>query len=194
MPSKLCFITVSCWFLACLSLRTWRWRRHVPPKRWSVFNELHVVISQKTEFFITTAVRTSNTASVSVMSQIKSPHSMLRANKKGKIILTVLKTYVYVGLLCIKYLKIRTLCVISVTLISVNAPSGWKWLCLTISITRNVGRYHSCVVCRLDATILNNFKFPLLEITSFSSCSSNYMFRPSWPSSGVSIQGLLLLL
>jgi hypothetical protein len=60
--------------------------------------------------------------------------------------------------------------------------------------TQGMDICHSCVVCRLDATILNNFKFPLLEITSFSSCSSHYMFRPSWPSSGVPIQGLLLLL
>jgi hypothetical protein len=31
--------------LACSS--TWRWRRHVPPKRWLTFNGLHGVISQK---------------------------------------------------------------------------------------------------------------------------------------------------
>jgi hypothetical protein len=35
-------------------------RRHVPPKRRLTFNGLHGVISQKTELFITTAVRTSN--------------------------------------------------------------------------------------------------------------------------------------
>jgi hypothetical protein len=41
-------------------LLPWRCWRHVPPKRLSTFNGLHGVISQKTELFITTAVRTSN--------------------------------------------------------------------------------------------------------------------------------------
>jgi hypothetical protein len=39
------------WFLAWLSLRPWRWRRHVLPKL--TFNWLHDVISQKTELFVT---------------------------------------------------------------------------------------------------------------------------------------------
>jgi hypothetical protein len=46
-------------------LRPSRWRRHVPPKRWLTFKGLHGVISQMTEAFITTAVRTSNPAYVS---------------------------------------------------------------------------------------------------------------------------------
>jgi hypothetical protein len=36
--------------------------RHIPPKRRLTFNELHGVISQKTEVFVTAAVRTSNPA------------------------------------------------------------------------------------------------------------------------------------
>jgi hypothetical protein len=40
------------WFLAWLNLRPWRWRRHVPRKRWLTFNGLHGVISQKTELYI----------------------------------------------------------------------------------------------------------------------------------------------
>jgi hypothetical protein len=34
--------------------------KQVPPKRQMIFNRLHGVVSQKTELFITTAVRTSN--------------------------------------------------------------------------------------------------------------------------------------
>jgi hypothetical protein len=49
------------WYLAPL-IRPWRWRRYVPPKRRLTFNRLHGVISQKTELFITTGVRTTNTA------------------------------------------------------------------------------------------------------------------------------------
>jgi hypothetical protein len=33
--------------------------RHFPPERWLMFNRLHGVISQKIEFCVTTAVRTS---------------------------------------------------------------------------------------------------------------------------------------
>jgi hypothetical protein len=36
------------WFLARLSLRLWRWRRYVPPKRRLTFNRLDGVISKKT--------------------------------------------------------------------------------------------------------------------------------------------------
>jgi hypothetical protein len=58
---RLCFQLLSRWFLAWLIFRSWRRRRHVPPKRRLTFNGLHGVISQKTEPFITTALRTSNT-------------------------------------------------------------------------------------------------------------------------------------
>jgi hypothetical protein len=47
-------------FLLNLFLRPWRWRRYVPPKRRLTLNGLHGVISQKTIFFITTAVKTSD--------------------------------------------------------------------------------------------------------------------------------------
>jgi hypothetical protein len=40
--------------------RPWRGRRHVPPKCLLPFKGLHAVISQKTEFLITTAVKASN--------------------------------------------------------------------------------------------------------------------------------------
>jgi hypothetical protein len=33
---------------------------NVPPKHWLTFNELHGAISQKTELFIATTLRTSN--------------------------------------------------------------------------------------------------------------------------------------
>jgi hypothetical protein len=41
-------------------LRPWRWRRHASPNRRLTFNGLHGVLSQETELFIITAVRTSN--------------------------------------------------------------------------------------------------------------------------------------
>jgi uncharacterized membrane protein YjgN (DUF898 family) len=37
-------------FLVWLILRSWRWRRHVSPKRQLTFNGFHGVISHKTEF------------------------------------------------------------------------------------------------------------------------------------------------
>jgi hypothetical protein len=49
-----------CCFLGWVTLKPWRWRRHIPPKRRLTSNGLHSVISQKTELFIITAVRTSN--------------------------------------------------------------------------------------------------------------------------------------
>jgi hypothetical protein len=58
--SRLWLLPASSWFLAWLILRPWRWRRYVRPKRRLTFNGLHGVISQQTEHFITTAVRTSN--------------------------------------------------------------------------------------------------------------------------------------
>jgi hypothetical protein len=52
-------LPASCWFLVWLILLPWRWRWHIPPKRW-----LHGVISQKTEPFIATAVGTSSSANL----------------------------------------------------------------------------------------------------------------------------------
>jgi hypothetical protein len=43
---------LSLWFLALFSLRTWRWRRYVHPKRLLNFNGLHSVISQMIVIFI----------------------------------------------------------------------------------------------------------------------------------------------
>jgi hypothetical protein len=54
-------LPASCWFLAWFIHRPWRWMGHVPPKRWLTFNRLQAVISQKTEIFIISTVRTSNT-------------------------------------------------------------------------------------------------------------------------------------
>jgi hypothetical protein len=39
------------YFLAWINIRSWRWRRQVPPKRRLTFNGLHRVISLKTELF-----------------------------------------------------------------------------------------------------------------------------------------------
>jgi hypothetical protein len=39
-------------FFAWLILRPWRWRRHVPPKRWLIFNGLHGVMSWKIELTV----------------------------------------------------------------------------------------------------------------------------------------------
>jgi hypothetical protein len=49
---------------------TWRRRRHVTPKCLLIFYRLHCVISQKTEFFITTAVRTSNLTRTSFVTSV----------------------------------------------------------------------------------------------------------------------------
>jgi hypothetical protein len=46
-------------FLACVIASTWRWRRHVPPKRRFIINP-HGVTSQKTAFFIISALKASN--------------------------------------------------------------------------------------------------------------------------------------
>jgi hypothetical protein len=51
---------LSRWYLARLILRSWRWRRCVPPERRLALNGLHGVTSQKIVFFNTTAVRASN--------------------------------------------------------------------------------------------------------------------------------------
>jgi hypothetical protein len=44
------------WFLACFTLRSWGWRRYVPPKRWLIFIGLHGIISHKTELFISSSL------------------------------------------------------------------------------------------------------------------------------------------
>jgi hypothetical protein len=46
-------------FLACLIIRPWIWRRHIPPKRRLNFNRLHGVIQQKIDLFIITGVKAS---------------------------------------------------------------------------------------------------------------------------------------
>jgi hypothetical protein len=50
----------SCWFLAWLILQPYRKRRHFPPKYLLTFTGLHGAISQKIEFFKTTALRASD--------------------------------------------------------------------------------------------------------------------------------------
>jgi hypothetical protein len=49
---------LSLWFFDWLILRPWRWRPRVRPKRQLTFSGLHGLISQKTQLFITTGVRT----------------------------------------------------------------------------------------------------------------------------------------
>jgi hypothetical protein len=39
-------LSASCWVVALLVMRPWRWRRHIPPKRLLNFNGLHRVISK----------------------------------------------------------------------------------------------------------------------------------------------------
>jgi hypothetical protein len=46
--NQVCLLPASCWFLAGLTLRTWRWRRHVPPKRRLTFSGLYCVLFLKT--------------------------------------------------------------------------------------------------------------------------------------------------
>jgi hypothetical protein len=53
-------------------LGLWRWRRYVPPNHQLTFNGLHGVISQKTEHFITTGVRTSDPTIISLFIYITS--------------------------------------------------------------------------------------------------------------------------
>jgi hypothetical protein len=43
----------SCWFPAWTILRPGRWRQHVSPKRYLIFNGLHGVISQNIKLFST---------------------------------------------------------------------------------------------------------------------------------------------
>jgi hypothetical protein len=42
-----CLLSASCWFLAWLFLRPWKWKRHVSPRLQLIFNGLHGLISQK---------------------------------------------------------------------------------------------------------------------------------------------------
>jgi hypothetical protein len=59
-PCGVCLLSASCFFLTWLTLKLLTWRRHGLPKRWLSFNEIHDVISQKTELFMSTATRSSN--------------------------------------------------------------------------------------------------------------------------------------
>jgi hypothetical protein len=71
-----CFELVSC--LAYSS--TLKMEAKFPLKRWLTFNSLHGVISQKIEFFITTAVRTSNpTWKLTVYNSYKLIHSFIHS-------------------------------------------------------------------------------------------------------------------
>jgi hypothetical protein len=60
-------------FFAWLLLRPWRWRKSVPPKRRLTLKDLQGVISQEVEFFITNAVRTSNSTCNMHISLSKGP-------------------------------------------------------------------------------------------------------------------------
>jgi hypothetical protein len=70
----LCLLPASRWFLVWFIFWSWRWRRHVSPKRRVTFSGVHGVISQKTELFMTIAVtisgRTCNNFLAFVDSQV----------------------------------------------------------------------------------------------------------------------------
>jgi hypothetical protein len=57
---------LACLFLATLIL-PWRWRQNIHPKQWLTFYGLHSGITPKTELFIFTAVRTSNSTSKKII-------------------------------------------------------------------------------------------------------------------------------
>jgi hypothetical protein len=59
-------LPASCWLLMSLILLPWRWKLYIVPKSRLTFNRLYADISQKIEFFITTAFRTLNTTSVTL--------------------------------------------------------------------------------------------------------------------------------
>jgi hypothetical protein len=48
------------YLFALFTLRSWRWKQYVPPKRCCISTGLHEVTYQKTVLFIVTAVRTLN--------------------------------------------------------------------------------------------------------------------------------------
>jgi hypothetical protein len=92
-PRNFCLLPASNWFLVWIIIQHWRWKWHVSSKHWLNFNRLHGNISQKTEPFITTAVRTSNlyfkvvwtgnhngeyTAHISYRHECKSQHCLLK--------------------------------------------------------------------------------------------------------------------
>jgi hypothetical protein len=54
-----CLLPASRWILAWLILRPWKFRRHVRRRRPLTSNGIYDIISQSTELFLTTAVRTS---------------------------------------------------------------------------------------------------------------------------------------
>jgi hypothetical protein len=47
--SKYFLLSASCWFLACFSLRLWRWKRYILPKHWLICSRLRWLISHKIE-------------------------------------------------------------------------------------------------------------------------------------------------
>jgi hypothetical protein len=51
LQRRLCMLPASSRFLVWLTIRHWRWKRHVPPKRLLTFKGLQYVTSQKTEIF-----------------------------------------------------------------------------------------------------------------------------------------------
>jgi hypothetical protein len=52
MPSTLCFLLASCWFLAWLSLWHSRRKWYIPPECWLIFTGLYGITSHKRELFI----------------------------------------------------------------------------------------------------------------------------------------------
>jgi hypothetical protein len=59
MPFRKDLSSPSAGFPTGLTLRPGRWRRYVPPKRWTV-SHLYALTTQKTAFFILTSRRTSS--------------------------------------------------------------------------------------------------------------------------------------
>jgi hypothetical protein len=66
-------LPASCWFLALLSLRHWRWKQFFLPKRRLNFNGLYDFIFRR--HFITTAVGTSNPTVKIRSTEVRSRHT-----------------------------------------------------------------------------------------------------------------------
>jgi hypothetical protein len=66
---KLYLLPVSCWFLAWFTLEPWRWGLHVDLQCQLTLNGLLGIISWRTDSSLTTAVRTSNSTNVHIISE-----------------------------------------------------------------------------------------------------------------------------
>jgi hypothetical protein len=160
----------------------WRWRRYVPPKR-RLTPHLHDATSQKTAFFIVTAVETSNLTTISwtlTLDSTTTVQAMTRKFQHWKVPTIMLQTIIQEQQICLifcgKKFNLRSECLLSWEGFSGFPQSTQQILALNPSKLSGYKAKYIEVYCILDNTVHPKVVFKHVHLGVFATLQSIYYF------------------